>query len=377
MGQRHHDITTRERDQTLRVQIVETRDSIQSSVTQTGLTITSDIATLQNNINQIAARVDNGNESVRKDLRVAQDHINQQISHSGDSNSQILAKVRAEMGRTTLLQRRAQIRTSRQLRHLHRGSKQITSLLSELSTLHLESRRNCDDPQTIQMATLEAAAFPLLQMRNEFTKMITELRCHSLPQVSAENIDFLLNEYERLVKFYQENVTHCRAHNANGQPKRRSKLGKHTFAPYDYALTMTSSLPKTLHRTYKHRSWHENVNGKLIVQFEEQVGDHENLPTTFQRASFKFIPAETHETAIYASFCKEMRMYCQPRIHRSLRVIRRLVDEGGVGLIRDVLRNDDLPRMQRMLSNGEVTPWDQIDELGNLVDVFFHLQESL
>lgn len=360
------------------------RDELKNSVTGTGVFITSELRVLETGMNQFASRINLGQEDLKANLLAAQNSTCQQISKTGKDNIRALDTAQIENRRARIIQQRNQQRIYRELCKLNRGRDQLSSMLSKLSKIQLESESADSDSNVAQYLGLEAMAFPLLQMRASLDEVIQELRSGRSPKVSQEEVDFLFDEYEQLVAFCQETCA-FRAQpsppTAEDDSKDRLSLRRSVLGSRNYSLEEDHQpSPKAMRRMYVCRKSQESTVGRLEVQFEKSIGDYNGRPTTLQRASFYFFPKRAESSiAIYASFCKEVQMACKPCIFRTLREVRIIqwTDEIYEQLVL-ALKLDDLTAVKRMLSFGHLRPWDQIlsEDKGNsrnLIEVQGHL----
>lgn len=311
---RHHDITARENGKTLQGQISDVRNAIQASAAETEVQISTESTTIQTSLGQAAEKLTRGQDSLHMNMRVTQDNICGQVSQFENTNLQAIGTIRADIRRTSLVNRRNQQRVNRQLRKLNQGRSQLTSMLTQLSSLHLASQK-ADTPDAAQYQGLEDMAFLLIQMRESLNRLVFDLQSNSLLKVSDGDIDFFLEEFERLVTFCSESGSFPKHGFTNRDDGQRLRLNR-SATNSGYSLGIESRpLPKTMKRSYLRRKSHQSRLGRLEVQFEEIIGDYEDLPTTIQRSSFHFMPnRDVHSTGIYASFRK---IYGWPIDHAS------------------------------------------------------------
>ena len=328
----------------------------------------SESATMQTVLGQAVDKIARGQDSLHMNVQVIQDNICEQILRSGDTSVRDLGMIRGDIRRTSLIQRRNQLGVNRQLRKLNQGRSQLNSMLTQLSSLHLESQR-ADAPDVAHYSGLENMAFLLVQMRDSVNQMISDLQSDPLLKVSDGEVKFFLEEFERLVTFCSERGAVRNPYLAISDDDQGFKPKNSAAKTASYSLgTDIRSLPKTTQRSYQRRKLHCSSLGRLEIQFEEIIGDSDDLPTTVQRASLRFMPdGDTHSTGIYASFRKDLRMAQSPCITRSLREVRVVQWDAEIQL-HQALVKDDLPALQRMLSTGQIKPWDMFFQ-GNLIEV--------
>ena len=359
----HHDISARENGKYLQAQVGDLRNAMQASAAGTGAQVLTESATIQIRLGQAADELARGQENLDKNLCLTQDNICGQISQSGGTSLQAIGTIRADIRRSNLIHRRNQQRLNRQLRKLNQGRGQLTSMLAQLSSLHLESQK-ADSPDVAQYPGLENMAFLLIQMRGSLNQLISSLQSNLSLKVSDEEVDFFFQEFERLVTFCTESGTFRGHPYADGDDSQRLGFNESATKPH-YSLGIESRpLPKTMQRRYRRRKSHHSPLGRLEVNFEEIIGHFNDLPTTVQRASFHFVPnRDIHSTGVYASFRKDIRMAHRPRLSRSLREIRVIPLDVSRQVV-EALCADDLPALQHMLSTGRITPWDRLTHTG-------------
>lgn len=351
----YHDISTSESHRKLGTQLV----GLHTSLAGTELMVSTESANIQNSLGLISSEVSRGQDSIQTQLSVTGDNVCRQVLHSGNTMAQMTGAMRGDLRRLEFLYRRNQQRSQKQLRRLGQGKHQLTLILDQLSSLHLESQKGSPNLCTAQHSGLENMAFVLLQMRASLDELISELRSTSSFKDLNDEVDLLLDEYKRLVAFYHESGASDNHEKLEFIDKQEQDLDKSCaiFDGYSQGLAK-ESLPKTMKRIYSYRKTQSSHLGRLEVHLEKDIGDCNGLPTTSQRASFHFIPHSSGSSAgVYAAFCKTYQLACHPCINRTLREIRRL----GSGDIRNKLGKalifDDLPTVQQMLSFGHFKPW--------------------
>ena len=347
----HHDITARENGKTLQAQVSDLRNSIQTFAAGTGAQILSESAIIQTRLGQAADKLARNQESLHMNVRAIRDNMCGQILRSGDTSVRALGMIRGDIRRTSLIHRRSQLGMNRQLRKLNQGQSQLASMLTKLSSLHLESPR-ADAPDVAHYSGLENMAFLLIQIQKSINQLIFGLQSSTSMKISDGEVVFFLEELERLVTFCDRSPHTISA----------------TYATHYSIGIERRPLPKTMQRRYRRRMSHQSTLGCLEVQFEEIIGDFNDLPTTVQCASFHFVPStDVYSTGIYASFRRDLRMAHRPYIVRSLREIR-VVPHSVTWQVVEALHADDLPAVQRMLATGQIKPWDSFIN-ANLLEV--------
>jgi len=87
---------------------------------------------------------------------------------------------------------------------------------------------------------------------------------------------------------------------------------------------------------------------------EEEVGDCNNLPTSVVGVSFRFVPShDVHYNGVYASSRKGMQLAHGSSINPYYVIRTKTVEYTG---------QRHLPGLQRMLSTGEIRPWNRYRE---------------
>ena len=341
----NHDISTSESHRKLGTQLVD----LHTSLAGTQLKVSTESANIQNSLSQISGEVGRSQDSIQTQLHVTRDTVCRQVLQSGNTVAQMTGAMHGDLHRLHHLNRRSQQRVQKELR-------QLSSILDQLSSLHLETQKGNPIPGTAQFSGLENMAFVLLQMRSTLEELISDLRSTGGIESLNQEVDLLLDEYKRLVDFYHESGASNDHEIIDNQGQNPNKW-EATLEDYSLGL-QDQPLPKTMKKIYSCREIHVSHIGRLEVRLERIVGDSNDLPTTSQRASFHFIPQGSVSSAgIYASFCKTYQLARHPYISRTLREIRRL----GLGDIRNKLEtaliHDDLPTIQQMLSFGQIKPW--------------------
>lgn len=374
----HHDITARANGKALEARVGDVRTAVQICETRTGDRISTECATIQSSVSQIATKVTGGQNELQTHMRVAQDHISRRISQTRKTSIQAIGAVRHEIRKTSFINRRNQQRVNRQLQKLNQSRSQMSFMLNELPSLQLKSQGSDSDSDIAQYMGLEDMAFTLLHMRPSLDKLITRMQATPSLKVSDDEAKFLLDEFELLVAFYHGSAAFSGRDTSNSDEDQRLGCKDTVLVRRNYSPCLKGEhLPKTMQRVYRRQDFRLSQIGRLEVKFEESVDDGEEWPTFFHRASFHFVPnGNSFSAGIYASFRKDFQMARKPCITRTLREVR--IWHGEEALYEQVihvLETDDLVALKRMLSFGEIRPWDCFNRFpgdtgdGNLLEV--------
>ena len=206
----------------------------------------------------------------------------------------------------------------------------------------------------------------LLMMKSSLVSALSELKSESFLEISEEETEFLLSEFENLVAFSHEASAlriRQRSIKAEGEDGPSRGCVNHRSMARNYALDVDSLSQSTVTRRGRLRTLsHADASGTLELRFENKACDLNGRPASVLKASFSYVPNQNvHRTGLYATFQKEIRMGLNPSIERSLRVFRifpKDMDGTCIGPL-ELLQADDLNGLQRMLSYGQVRPWDQ------------------
>ena len=371
----HYVIKARERDESLHSQVTEVRNVLDTSATETRILVSSEFGTVRSDIEQVAVKVAVGQERLQKNIQTSHDHLYQEVSHAGVQTSYGIERIQNDLRDTNLLMQRDRQHTMQEFLHLNQSIKNIDSMLSQVLLLYSEREESLPDSSLAQHPRLEGIMLSLLMMKSSLVSALSELKSKSSLDISDEEIEFLLNEFETLVAFSHEASAlrirqRCIKAVSEDRPSRR--YTNRTSMTRNYALDVDSLSQPTMTRRERLRTLsHANNSGILKLRLENRAGDVDGRSASVLNATFSYIPnLDVNDTGIHASFRKEMRMGLNPSIKRSLRVIRiRHLNDSVDGQLRDVIEADDLYGLQRMLSCGELRPWDQDKDGWNLLTV--------
>lgn len=351
--------------------------TLQSSVTANGVLITNELKAVQAGVDQIASKVTTGYARFEANRRTAQNVIDQRVLQISQNNTRGFGKLEGDFRRTKLLIRRTQLQNMRQLRKLNYGKRQLDEALSQLLSLQLRTHDSDAEADFTEYPEVEAIAYALVQMRPHLNDLIAELRSDSRREISDDMFAFLIDEFQRLVTYCNQSAA-SRVCDGDTDPEdQRLKLMRSATMRPDYSMGL-DDVPsqQAMRRRHEKRARHESNKGFLELHFEERVGDCNGRPTTTQRASFRFLPNSfTQDIGVYASFCESIQMTRKPYISRSLREIRLFQTKDEVHQKLEVaLEQCDVSAIQRMLSLGQIRPWDHFETWEyehNLLEVIY------
>ena len=369
-----YDIKGRERDKSLHSQVTEVRNVLDTSATETR-TLVSEVSTVRSDIEQVAVKVAISQEGLQKDIQTSRDHLCREVSHAGVQTSHGIERIQNDLRDTNLLVQRNRQHTMQEILQLNRSIKNIDSMLSQALLLYSEREESLLDSSLTQHPRLEGIMLSLLMMKSSLVSTISELKSKSSLDISDEEIDFLLDEFENLVAFSHEASAlrirqQCIRAEGEDWPSRR--WTNHTSMAGNYALDVDSfSQPIVTRRERLRRLYHADTSGILRLSFENRAGDVNGRRASILNATFSYVPnPDMHKTGVFAKFRKEMQMGLNPSIKRSLRVIRVFhEDDSTYGQLKKVLFLDDLHGLQHMLSSGHIRPWDRNYAGNNLLTV--------
>ena len=361
-----YDINARERDKSLHSQVAEVRNVLDTSATETRNLVSSEFGTVRCDIEQVAVKVAHSQEGLQTNIQTSHDHLCQEVSRAGIRTCHGIEGIQNDLRDTNLLEQRNQQHTMQEFLQLKQSVKSIDSMLSQVLLLYSEREESPLDCSLAQHPRLEGIMFSLLMMKSSLLSAISELKSDSSLSISEEETEFLLSEFDNLVAFSHEASAlriRQRCIRAEGEERPPRGCNKHTSMARNYVLDVDSlSQPMLTRRGRLRRLSHADASGILKLSFEERAGDVKGRPASVSNASFSYIPnLNFHKIGVYATFRKEMRMGLNPSINRSLRVLRIFPNDNDsiYQQLLDVLRADDLHGLQRMLSCGQVRPWDQ------------------
>ena len=239
-------------------------------------------------------------------------------------------------------------------------------MLSELSAIRLEPQGNRPQSALVQHSCLDSIMLSLMLMRSSLYCAVSQLNSAVSAKVSEDVGKFLLDEFEQMVAFVREaSELHNRQsfNRVDSNEKRLPQLTTHAATLRNYSLNADNfPIPRVTSKKQWRKISHFSTLGRLDVTFEEKTEARNFMPTSIVIASFHFIPnLNIHSIGIFALFRREMQIASKPSISRTLREIRQITrddDQVGRPLV-TALIHDDLPCIQRMLSSGQIRPWDQ------------------
>ena len=370
-----YDIKARERSKSLHSQVTEVRNVLDISTTEIRNLVSSEVGTVRSDIEQVAFKAAISQEGLQTNIQTSHDHLYQEVSHAGAHTSQGIEKLQNDLRDTNLLVQRNRQHTMQEFLQMNQSIKNIDSMLSQVLSLYSGREECLLDCSLVQHPRLEGIMFSLLMMRSSLVSAISELKSKSTLEISEEETEFLLSEFDNLVAFSHEaSALRIRQQciKVKGEDRPSHRCTNYTSMARDYALDVDSLLQPTVTRRERLRTLsHAGASGILKLSFGNRAGDVNGRSASVLHASFSYVPnLDVHKTALYATFRKEMRMGLNPSIKRSLRVIRIFHDDDSTcRQLEDVLMADDLHSLQRMLSCGQIRPWDQDSAGWNLLTV--------
>ena len=370
-----YDIKARERDKSLHSQVTEVRNVLYTSATETRSLVSSEVSTVRSDIEEVAVKVAISQEDLQKNIQTSHEHLCQEVSHAGVQTFHGIERLQNDLRDTNLLVQRNRQHNMQEILQLNQSIRNIDSMLSQVLSLYSEPGETLLDSSLAQHPRLEGLMLSLLMMKSSLVSAISELKSKSDLDISDEEIDFLLNEFENLVAFSHDASAlriRQRCIRAAGKDGPSRGCTNHTSMSENYALDVDSfSQPTVTLRERLRTVSHANNSGILRLSFENRAGDVDGRPASVWNASLSYTPnIDSHETGVYAAFQKDMRMGLNPSIKRSLRVIRVFSgDDSTYQQLRNVFAADDLHGLQCMLSRGQIRPWDQDWGGWNLLNV--------
>lgn len=338
---------------------------LDTTATETRTLISSEFGTVRSDIKQVAANVAIGQEGLQKYIQTSHDHLYGEVSNAGVQTSRGIENIQNDLRDVNLLVQHDQQHTMQEILQLNQSVKNIDSMLSQVLSLYSEREESLPNCSLAQHSRLEGLMLSLLMMKSSLVSALSELKSESSLDISEEETDFLLSEFENLVAFSHEaSVLRIRQRSIKAEGEDRPSRGciNHTSMTRNYALDVDSFSQPTVTRTKRLRALsHADALGRLILTFENRAGDINGRPASVLNAAFSYVPnVYVHKIGVFATFRKEIRMGLNPSIKRSLRVIR-VLDYGDSTYCQllKVLQEDDLHGLQRMLSYSQIRPWDQ------------------
>ena len=370
-----YDISARERDKSLHTQVTEVHSVLDTSATDTRNLVSSGFGTIRSDIEQVAVKMAHSQEELQTNIQTSHDHLYQEVSHAGVQTSHGIERIQDDLRDTNLLVQRNWQHTMQEFLQLNQSIRSIDSMLSQVLLLYSEREESPPNCSLAQHSRLEGLMLSLLLMKSSLVSALSELKSKSSLDISEEETEFLLSEFENLVAFSHEaSALRIRQRSIKAEGEDRPSRGciNHTSTARNYTLDVDSLSQSTATRRGRLRTLsHADASGTLELRFENRAGDINGRSASVLNASFSYVPnVDVHKTGVYATFQKEIRMGLNPSIKRSLRVIH-IFDyhESTYKQLKMVLLTDNLHGLQRMLSCGQIRPWDQNRAGWNLLSV--------
>ena len=360
-----YDIKARERDKSLHSQVTEVRSVLDTSATETRDLVSSEFGTVRSDIKQVAANVAIGQEGLQQYIQTSHDHLYGEVSNARIQTSHGIESIQNDLRDVNLLVQHDQQHAMQEILQLNQSIKNIDSMLSQVLSFYSEREESLPNCSLAQHSRLEGLMLSLLMMKSSLVSALSELKSKSSLDISEEEIEFLLSEFENLVAFSHEaSAVRIRQRCIRPEGEDRPSRGciNHTSMTRNYALDVDSfSQPSVTRRERLRTSSYADASGRLNLSFEDRAGDVNGRPASVLNATFSYVPnRDFYKIGLYATFRKEIRRGLNPSVKRSLRVIR-VFDYGDstYSQLLKVLQEDDLHGLQRMLSCGQIRPWDQ------------------
>ena len=340
---------------------------LDTCATETRNLVSSEVGTVRSDLEQVFVKAAHSQEGMQTNIQASHNHLCQEVSHAGIQTSHGIERMQNDLRDTNLLVQRNRQHSMQEFLQLKQSIKKIDSMLSQVHSLYSGREESLLDCSLAQHPRLEGLMLSLLMMKSSLVSTVSELKSKSLLEISEEETKFLLNEFENLVAFSHDGSAlriRQRCIKAEGEDRPSRGSTSHTLMTRNYALDIDSFSQPTVTRRERLRTlYHSDASGKMRLRFENRAGDVNGRPASVLNTSFSYIPnPDVHKTGLYAAFRKEMRMGLNPSIKRSLRVIRIFDDDDGTyEQLEDVLMKDYLHGLQRMLSSGQIRPWDHFD----------------
>ena len=360
-----YDIKARERDKSLHSQMTEVRNVLDTTATETRTLVSSEFGTVRSDIKQVAANVAIGQEGLQNYIQTSHDHLYGEVSNARVQTSRGIESIQNDLRDVNFLVQHDQQHTMQEILQLNQSIKNIDSMLSQVLSLYSEREESLPNCSLAQHSRLEGLMLSLFMMKSSLVSALSELKSNSSLDISEEETEFLLSEFENLVALSHEaSALRIRQRSIKAEGEDRPSRGyiNHTSMARNYALDVDSfSHPIVTRREPLRTLSQADALGRLTLTFENRAGDIDGRPTSVLNATFSYVPnVDVQNIGLYATFRKEIRMGLNPSIKRSLRVIR--VFEYGDSTYHQllkVLQEDDLHGLQHMLSCGQIRPWDQ------------------
>ena len=358
---RKSDLATRERDEVLYTQVLETRNDLKSSAAITKSLVTTHFSAIGNSVEQIASQAATGHAELQTEIRNGYNSIRQHVGLTQRQGCRKIENLQKDFRNMRSSARKAQRNHGRELLRLDHSIHRLDSILSGLSSLHVSSEGAGSSSALAQHSGLEGMMLSLMLMRTSLYDAVSNLRSEQQTKISKDGIDLLLAEYQDLVAFCHEAAAiriNRRSGRLAAENEESETLPVRGSMSTEYSVAIDSSSESESGPKYR---WctnsHSSRLGHLTLRFLEEIEDHNSLPSKIVGASFLFAPSmDVHSSGVYASFQKQMRMAQNPSITRVLREIRFVSQDAMIAIA-----NDDLPTFRDMLSSGRIRPWD-LDE---------------
>ena len=361
----HYDIKARERSKSLHSQVTEVHNVLDTSIMDTRNLLSSEVGTVRSDVKDVAVKVAMSQEGLQKDIQTSHDHLYREVSHAGGQTSHGIERIQNDLRDTNLLVQRNRQHTTQEFLQLNQSIRNIDSMLSQVLSLYSEREENLPNCSLARYPRLEGLMLSLLMMKSSLVSALSQLKSKSSLDISEEETEFLLSEFDNLVAFSHEaSALRIRQRSTKVEGEDRPSRGciNHTSMARNYALDVDSFSQPSLTRRKRLRALsHADASGRLILTLSNRAGDISGRPAGVLNAAFSYVPnVYIHKIGVYATFRKEIRTGLNPSIKRSLRVIR-VFDYGDSTYCQllKILQEDDLHRLQRMLSCGQIRPWDQ------------------
>ena len=371
-----YNIRTREREKSLHAQITEVYSVLNISTTETRNLVSSGFGTAQSDIEQVAVKMAHSQAELQTNIQTSHDYLYQAVSQAGVQTSRGIESIQNDVQDVNLLVQHKQQHAMQEFLHINQCIKNVNSMLSQVLSLYSGREGSLPNCSLAQHSRLEGLMLSLLMMKSSLVSALSELKSKSSLGISEEETEFLLGEFENLVAFSHEaSALRIRQRSIKSEGEDWPSRGyiNHTSMARDYALDVDSfSQPIVTRRGRWRRLYHADASGTLELKFENRVDDVNGRPASVLNATISYVPTvEVHNIGVFVAFRKELRMGLNPSINRSLRVIRVLhyENDSTYGQLIDLLWADDLHGLQRMLSCGQIRPWDQDWDGWNLLSV--------
>ena len=196
--------------------------------------------------------------------------------------------------------------------------------------------------------------FVFLQIRTNFYNFMFNLRTIFSFKNLNDEINFLFNEYKRLIVFYHENNVFNNYKTIEFIDKQKQNRKKSNATFNKHSLNFRNEfLSKTMKKIYNCRKIQFNYMKRLEIYLKKIIDDCNDLFTIFQFVFFYFISQNFEfNVDVYIVFCKIYQLARYSRFSRILRKIRKM----------------------NHLTNVEI--FDKLEKIFELNDLF-HVQRTL